>query len=60
MKKTKPSKPVVRNLVAKHAALIHKPKVFKCKKKDYQRHPKHRDLGCSVLGVTFLVWPEHP
>lgn len=36
-----------RNFVAKHAFTFNKPKVFKNKKKDYQRHPKHKSWGVS-------------
>ena len=34
-----------RNWVAKYSALINKPKVFKDKKKAYERRPKHKNWG---------------
>ena len=53
--KIKTAKPIVspkpRNFVAKHSIAINKPQIFKDKKKDYTRHPKHK-TGKANIGQT--------
>ena len=53
MKISKSDKIKTRNLVAKHSWQINKPKVFKNKKKDYQRHPKHKNKSWDFSCCSF-------